>query len=155
MGAVQLQSAVAAVVCRAVRVQLVSVRHSDQQPGHDRRADGQPGAGQAADRSRCSKPSWRELAAAAEDLDPILHSFKNAQQLRVGVRDILGKEDIQATTGALSDIALACLRRITLQRISTSWPAKLGEPMIAAGDECGGESRNSSFWRWANSAAGS
>ena len=58
-----------------------------------------------------------DLTAAAEDLDPILHSFKNAQQLRVGVRDILGKEDIQATTGALSDIALACLRRITLQRI--------------------------------------
>ena len=33
-----------------------------------------------------------ELCRGAEDLDPILHSFKNAQQLRVGVRDILGKE---------------------------------------------------------------
>ena len=43
-----------------------------------------------------------ELCRAAEDIDPILHSFKNDQQLCVGVRDILGKEDIQATTGALS-----------------------------------------------------
>ena len=52
-----------------------------------------------------------ELCRAAEDIEPILHSFKNAQQLRVGVRDILGKEDIQATTAALSDIAEACLDR--------------------------------------------
>ena len=71
-----------------------------------------------------------DLTHAAEDLDPILHSFKNAQQLRVGVRDILGKEDIQATTGALSDIALACLRRITLQEYRRL-AAKLGEPLIA------------------------
>ena len=40
LGAVQLQSAVAAFVCRAVRVEPVFVEHSDQQPGHDRRADG-------------------------------------------------------------------------------------------------------------------
>lgn len=77
-----------------------------------------------------------DLTHAAEDLDPILHSFKSAQQLRVGVRDILGKEDIHATTGALSDIALACLRRITVheyQRLA----AKLGEPMVAVGDDVG------------------
>ena len=54
-----------------------------------------------------------ELCRGAEDIDPILHSFKNAQQLRVGVRDILGKEEIEATTGALSDIAETCLRQIT------------------------------------------
>ncbi len=53
-----------------------------------------------------------ELCRAAEDIDPILHSFKNDQQLCVGVRDILGKEDIQATTGALSDIAETCLSQI-------------------------------------------
>ncbi|MHB1036008.1 MAG: [protein-PII] uridylyltransferase family protein [Pirellulales bacterium] len=54
-----------------------------------------------------------ELCRGAEDLDPILHSFKNAQQLRVGVRDLLGKEDISATTGTLSDIAQVCLAEIT------------------------------------------
>ena len=53
-----------------------------------------------------------ELCRGAEDIEPILHSFKNAQQLRVGVRDILGKERIEATTGALSDIAQACLEQI-------------------------------------------
>jgi glutamate-ammonia-ligase adenylyltransferase len=77
-----------------------------------------------------------DLTHAAENLDPILHSFKSAQQLRVGVRDILGKEDIHATTGALSDIALACLRRITLREYQ-KLAAKLGEPLIAAGDETG------------------
>ncbi len=52
------------------------------------------------------------LCHAAEDLAPILHSFKNDQQLRVGVRDILGKEDIRATTRTLSAIAEACLEQV-------------------------------------------
>ena len=108
---------IAAAVRRAVRVEPVPVGHSDQQPGHDRRADGQPGARQAADARHCWRPTLAELCRGAEDIDPILHSFKNAQQLRVGVRDILGKEDIEATTGALADIAEACLRQITAARI--------------------------------------
>jgi glutamate-ammonia-ligase adenylyltransferase len=77
-----------------------------------------------------------ELCRGAEDIDPALHSFKNAQQLRVGVRDILGKERIEATTGALSDIAQACLKQIArheYQRLV----AKLGEPTIGEGDEAG------------------
>jgi glutamate-ammonia-ligase adenylyltransferase len=57
-----------------------------------------------------------------------LHSFKNAQQLRVGVRDILGKEMIEATTGALSDIAETCLAIIAkLEREKLI--AKFGEPL--------------------------
>jgi glutamate-ammonia-ligase adenylyltransferase len=77
-----------------------------------------------------------ELTRAAEDLDPILHSFKNVQQLRVGVRDLLGKADVQATTAALSDIALACLRQITVAEYA-KLVAKLGEPMIAAEQDAG------------------
>jgi glutamate-ammonia-ligase adenylyltransferase len=80
-----------------------------------------------------------ELAAGAEDLEPILHSFKNTQQLSVGVRDILGKEDIHATTATLSDIAVACLERITIVEYN-KLVAKLGEPMIGVGDEFGGKS---------------
>ena len=53
-----------------------------------------------------------ELCRGAEDTAPILHAFRNAQLLNVGVRDILGKEDIQATTAALSDIAMVCVERI-------------------------------------------
>jgi glutamate-ammonia-ligase adenylyltransferase len=77
-----------------------------------------------------------ELCRGAEDIDPILHSFKNAQQLRVGVRDILDKETIEATTGALSDIAETCLKQIMLpeyQKLAT----KLGEPMMGDGERTG------------------
>ncbi|HWA98378.1 MAG TPA: hypothetical protein VG713_07795 [Pirellulales bacterium] len=77
-----------------------------------------------------------ELAHGAEDLEPILHSFKNTQQLRIGVRNILGKEDIQATMGALSDLAETCLERIALAEYA-KLAAKLGEPMIAAGPRAG------------------
>lgn len=77
-----------------------------------------------------------DVARGAEDLDPILHSFKNTQQLRVGVRDILGKDDIQATMGALSDIADTCLERITLAEYE-KLAAKLGEPTIGDGPRMG------------------
>jgi len=77
-----------------------------------------------------------ELCRGAEDLDPILHSFKNDQQVRVGVRDILGKEDLLATTGALSDIAQACLAQIAareFQRLAT----RFGEPTAGEGRRAG------------------
>jgi len=75
-----------------------------------------------------------DLTRAAEDLDPILHSFKNTQQLRVGVRDILGKEDIRATTGALSDIAETCLERIA-QVEYAKLAEKMGQPTIETGPD--------------------
>ncbi len=53
-----------------------------------------------------------DLLRDAEDIDPILHGFKNSLHLRVGVRDILGKEDIRNTHRALSDIAEVCVRKI-------------------------------------------
>ena len=73
-----------------------------------------------------------ELCRGAEDLDPILHSFKNDQQLRVGVRDLLGKEDVQATTRALSDVAETCLEQIVLAE-HRRLAAKLGRPQIDQG----------------------
>ncbi|HEX4132084.1 MAG TPA: bifunctional [glutamate--ammonia ligase]-adenylyl-L-tyrosine phosphorylase/[glutamate--ammonia-ligase] adenylyltransferase [Pirellulales bacterium] len=77
-----------------------------------------------------------ELAHGAEDLEPILHSFKNTQQLRIGVRNILGKEDIGATMGALSDVAETCLERIALAEYA-KLAAKLGEPTIGTGPRTG------------------
>ncbi len=53
-----------------------------------------------------------ELCRRAEDNSPILHSFKNSMHLRVGVRDILGKEAISATHATLSDIAEVCLKQV-------------------------------------------
>ncbi len=77
-----------------------------------------------------------ELCRAAEDLDPILHSFKNDQQLCVGVRDILGKEDIAAVTGVLSDIAEACLAQIATREYDRL-AAKFGVPTVGEGTRKG------------------
>lgn len=71
-----------------------------------------------------------ELAKGAEDLAPILHSFKASQHLRIGVRDILGKDAIQDTHQALSDTAEVCLKQV----IASEYEAlveKFGEPRIA------------------------
>ncbi len=82
------------------------------------------------------RATLNDMARAAEDLDPILHSFKNTMQLRVGVRDILGKEDVHATTAALSDIAQTCLEEI-VRREYDKLAAKLGEPSIGEGPRAG------------------
>lgn len=70
-----------------------------------------------------------ELTRGAEDLDPILHSFKNAHHLRVGVRDILGRDDIRATHRALADIAETCLGAISSQEYA-GLLEKFGAPTI-------------------------
>ncbi len=53
-----------------------------------------------------------EQCRGADDVDRVLHEFKNSMHLRVGVRDILGKESIMDTHRALSDIAEVCISRI-------------------------------------------
>lgn len=80
--------------------------------------------------------SLAELCRHAEDEEPILHSFKNAQHLHVGVRDILGKEDVRDTHRALSDIAEACLRHIT-QREFEKLTHRFGVPLIGEGPRTG------------------
>ena len=77
-----------------------------------------------------------ELCRAAEDIDPILHSFKNDLQLCVGVRDILGKEDVQTSTGALSDIAETCLARI-VESEGRRLAARFGRPLVGDGPRAG------------------
>jgi glutamate-ammonia-ligase adenylyltransferase len=70
-----------------------------------------------------------ELCKNADDPNPILHSFKDKELLRIGVRDILGKDTVQATTRALSDLAEAILRQID----ALEYPLltrKLGAPQI-------------------------
>lgn len=55
--------------------------------------------------------SLAELCRGASDIAPILYSFKNSMHLRVGVRDVLGKDPIQRTHAALSDIAEVILEQ--------------------------------------------
>lgn len=77
-----------------------------------------------------------DLCRGAEDLDPIFHSFKNDQQLRVGVRDLLGKEDVCAITRTLSDLAEVCLAQIA-QYEYERLVKKFGTPMIDQGPRKG------------------
>jgi glutamate-ammonia-ligase adenylyltransferase len=53
-----------------------------------------------------------ELTRGAEDPAPIIHSFKNTQHMRVGIRDILGRDDVRDTHRTLSDVAEICLKTV-------------------------------------------
>ncbi len=72
-----------------------------------------------------------ELCRHAEDIQPILHSFKHSMHLQVGARDIIGNDDIRTTTGTLSDVAQACLQQVALweyQRLIRKW----GVPRVSS-----------------------
>jgi len=77
-----------------------------------------------------------ELCRGAEDIEPILHSFKNSEHLRVGVRDILGKEDIRDSHRVLSDIAEVCLCEIA-RREQSRLAQRYGVPTIQDGPGVG------------------
>jgi glutamate-ammonia-ligase adenylyltransferase len=77
-----------------------------------------------------------ELCKGAEDADLILHSFQDNELLRIGVYDILGKDTLQATTAALSDLA----ETILCQIVALEWPLlvrRLGLPYLAEGPRTG------------------
>jgi len=74
-----------------------------------------------------------DLLRGAEDAEPILHSFRNAHHLRVGVRDILGKDDIRDTHRALSDVAEAILTQVAVREYR-QLTARYGEPTLDADD---------------------
>lgn len=52
-----------------------------------------------------------EVCRGATDIDLILRGFKNGSHLTIGVRDILGKETLEATHAAIGDVAESCVRR--------------------------------------------
>jgi glutamate-ammonia-ligase adenylyltransferase len=92
--------------------------------------------------------SLADLTRGAEDKEPILHSFKVSQHLRVGVRDILGKDDVQDTHAELSDIAEACLRFIVESEIS-KLIEKRGEPRIGPpGSVPMIDGELPAYWKW-------
>src|SRR5437660_3309263 len=82
-----------------------------------------------------------ELCRGAADLDPILHSFQDKELLRIGVRDILGKDTIQATTAALSDVAEAILVQIASLQYAPL-ERRYGTPYLADGPRAGQASRH-------------
>ncbi len=53
-----------------------------------------------------------ELCRRAEDLMPILLSFRNKEWVRIGTRDILGREPIRDVTRELADVAEAVVGQV-------------------------------------------
>ncbi|PQO46333.1 bifunctional [glutamate--ammonia ligase]-adenylyl-L-tyrosine phosphorylase/[glutamate--ammonia-ligase] adenylyltransferase [Blastopirellula marina] len=76
-----------------------------------------------------------ELCRGAEDIMPILHSFKNLMHLRVGVLDILRKKDLGARLKTLSDVAEVCLHQIVFREYR-QLVARFGEPRLPDGTPC-------------------
>ncbi|HEY7423023.1 MAG TPA: bifunctional [glutamate--ammonia ligase]-adenylyl-L-tyrosine phosphorylase/[glutamate--ammonia-ligase] adenylyltransferase [Gemmataceae bacterium] len=80
------------------------------------------------------------LCRGAADLEPILHSFQDKELLRIGVRDILNKDTIQATTTALSDLAEVLLAQIAAPQYAPL-VKRYGVPILADGERAGQPSR--------------
>jgi glutamate-ammonia-ligase adenylyltransferase len=58
------------------------------------------------------KAELAELCRRAEDLAPILLSFRNKEWVRIGTRDILGREPIRDVTRELADVAEAIVNQV-------------------------------------------
>jgi glutamate-ammonia-ligase adenylyltransferase len=81
-----------------------------------------------------------DLCRNADDPDPILHSFKDKELLRIGVRDILGKDTTIETTTELSELAEVILKQIAeLQHPPLI--KRLGLPSLLDGPRAGQTSR--------------
>ena len=80
--------------------------------------------------------SLAELCRNAVDIEPILHAFKASQQLRVGVRDMLGRQGTAETSATLTAIAEACLA-VVMAHEQLRLAERLGVPMAADGGPAG------------------
>jgi [glutamine synthetase] adenylyltransferase / [glutamine synthetase]-adenylyl-L-tyrosine phosphorylase len=58
------------------------------------------------------KAELAELCKGAEDLAPILWSFRNKEWVRIGTRDILGREPVREVTRELADVAEAIVTQV-------------------------------------------
>ena len=72
-----------------------------------------------------------ELCHRAEDLHAILASFRNKEWVRIGTRDILGREPIRDVTRELSDVAEAILGQVARDQFRHR-AARCGLPQRAA-----------------------
>lgn len=76
-----------------------------------------------------------ELCRGAEDIDAIVQSFKNTVHLSIGVRDILGKENVSETHRTLADVADVCLQQI-IQHQFNALVKRYGIPTLDSGTLC-------------------
>jgi [glutamine synthetase] adenylyltransferase / [glutamine synthetase]-adenylyl-L-tyrosine phosphorylase len=75
---------------------------------------------------------FAELSRGAGDPSRVLYDLKHASHLRIGVRDILGQDSIDATHRALSDVAEFCLAQVA-ERELTRLVEKHGTPTVGPG----------------------
>ncbi len=75
-----------------------------------------------------------ELCRGAVDINPIVASFKNGAHLQIGVRDVLGKEPLEATHAALAMTAESVLRRI-VEHETRGLTERFGDPFDGDGSE--------------------
>lgn len=73
------------------------------------------------------------LCESADDVRPILQTFKTGTHLMIGVRDLLDKESFEAIGAALSDTAEACLRRV-IEDQQERLAIRFGDPVNADGE---------------------
>lgn len=52
------------------------------------------------------------------DINPIVHGFKNSKHLQIGVRDLVRNENLGVTLRAIADVAECCLRQIIANEFS-------------------------------------
>jgi len=77
------------------------------------------------------KAELAELCKGAEDIAPILSSFRNKEWVRIGTRDILGREPIREVTRELADVA----ESVVTQVARGQWQKRVerfGTPVSAA-----------------------
>lgn len=74
-----------------------------------------------------------EVCRGAADIERILHSFKNSAHLNIGVRDMLGKETLEATHQAIGDTAEACVRRM-IEHEQEGLASQYGDPVDDLGN---------------------
>ena len=75
------------------------------------------------------KAELAELCKGAEDLAPILWSFRNKEWVRIGTRDILGREPVREVTRELADVAEA----IVTQAARDQWDRRAATVRDTAG----------------------
>jgi glutamate-ammonia-ligase adenylyltransferase len=75
-----------------------------------------------------------ELCAGAEDLAPILESFRNKEWIRIGTRDILGREPVSEVTRELADVAQAIVSQVAADQWRRH-AGRFGTPRLTRGEE--------------------
>ncbi len=77
-----------------------------------------------------------DLVRGAADPEPMLHSFQDKELLRLGVRDILGKQTVRETAAGLSDLAEAILVQVA-RTVYLPVEVRHGAPLLAHGPRWG------------------